>query len=247
MDSDWHQGMAGGLSGSILRLVDDPAQIDCLRQMLRTFSHRCRNSLNGIKMSLYLLKREHPLPMLDCWDELERTYQAIECLFDRLQFIYRPLSMTMVQCPFGQFVAQHLPAWRSWFAANGRTLEIGPPAQEALGDFDPMHLGQGLDAFVAWRAERGHTAGTAHLSWAIEQGFFDINWTETAPSTDCAGQDSIVRASSELQSSDSVDPLALPVLARIVQAHGGQLEQARGPSFGIRLRWPQFRVSRHEE
>ena len=51
------------LSCSILRLVDDPERIETLRQMLRSFNHQCRNSLNGIKMSLYLFKREAGGPM----------------------------------------------------------------------------------------------------------------------------------------------------------------------------------------
>ena len=48
---------------SILRLVDDPERVECLRKMLSSFNHQCRNSLNGIKMSLYLFKREAGGPM----------------------------------------------------------------------------------------------------------------------------------------------------------------------------------------
>ena len=46
-------------------------------------------------------------------------------------------------------------------------------------------------------------------------------------------------------SSQHVDPLALPLLARIVAAHGGHVESVREPArgFGLKLRWPQFQSS----
>ncbi len=113
-----------------------------------------------------------------CWVELEQTYQEIERLFDRLQMIYRPLSVTMVRSPLGQLVAERLPSWRSWFTPNGLTLEVDPPEQEVPGDFDPMHLGLGLDAFVAWRAVQCSAMGNPRLSWRIDAGCFEIAWSE---------------------------------------------------------------------
>ena len=123
--------------------------------MLSSFNHRCRNSLNGIKMSLYLFKREVGGPMPGSLGELERSYQQLEVLFDRLQVIYRPLSLTLVRSPLGRFFDERLPSWRSCFSRRGRTLDLARPADDLPGDFDPMYLGLGLDAFVAWRAESG--------------------------------------------------------------------------------------------
>ena len=48
--------------------------------MLRHFSHRCRNSLSGIKLGLYLLKRELEDPSHSRWNDLGRTYDEIEKL-----------------------------------------------------------------------------------------------------------------------------------------------------------------------
>ena len=153
---------------SILRLVDDPERVESLRKMLSSFNHQCRNSLNGIKMSIYLFKREAGGPMPQRWLELERTYQELERLFDRLQVIYRPLSLTLVRSPFGQLVSERLPTWRSWFDLRGRALDVAPPGDDGPSDFDPMYLGLALDAFVAWRAEAGYANFQTSLSWKIE-------------------------------------------------------------------------------
>jgi hypothetical protein len=230
----------GGHSSSVLRSVDDPARIDRLRLLLSGFNHRCRNSLNGIKMSLYLSKREWDGPTPPCWLELERTYQEIERLFDRLQVIYRPLSVTMVRSPLGQLVAERLPSWRSLFAPNGRTLEVDPPRQEVSGDFDPMHLGLGLDAFVAWRADNSSAMGNPRLSWRIDADFFEIAWREGSSHSPCNYPERETRLTDETSPPCGVDCLALPLLARIVSAHGGYQETTLDPAFGLKLRWPRF-------
>jgi hypothetical protein len=240
-----HDGAAEErLSSSILRLVDDPERIESLRQMLRSFNHQCRNSLNGIKMSLYLFKHEVDGPMPGCWFELERTYQELERLFDRLQVISRPLSLTLVRSPLGQLVNERLPLWRSWFSLRGRTFEVDTPGDDLPGDFDPMYLGLGLDAFVAWRAEAGHARWQAHLSWEIADGFFEVTWEEVRPTNTVLRHDREVgqAEASRPRPDGRVDALAYPLLARIVSAHGGDLQAAGDPALVMRLRWPRYQV-----
>ena len=56
-----HEGSAEqGTCPSNLQLhpVDDPENLNLDRRILRHFSHRCRNSLSGIKLGLYLMKKE---------------------------------------------------------------------------------------------------------------------------------------------------------------------------------------------
>ena len=110
--------------------------------------------------------------------ELERSYHQLEVFFDRLQMIYRPLSLTLVRSPLGRFFDERLPSWRSWFSARGRTLELARPADDLPGDFDPMFLGLGLDAIVAWRAEASSVNASAVLSWRIADGSFELRWEE---------------------------------------------------------------------
>jgi hypothetical protein len=177
---------------------------------------------------------------------LEQTFQEIERLFDRLQVIYRPLSVTMVRSPLGQLVAERLPSWRSLFTPNGRTLEVDPPWQEGSGDFDPMHLGLGLDAFVAWRADKSSANGNPRLSWRIDAGFFEIAWREGRSQNPGFSQERETRLTEETSPRIGVDCLALPLLARIVSAHGGYHETTRDPAFGLKLRWPRFTSENRE-
>jgi hypothetical protein len=222
-------------------VVDDPERIEQLRYLLRSFNHCCRNSLNGLKMSLYLSKRQWNGATPPCWVELEQTYQQIERLFDRLQVIYRPISVTMVRCPLGQLVAERLPSWRSKFTRIGRTLEVDPPRQDVSGDFDPMHLGLGLDAFIDWRAEKNSGAGNPRLSWRIDADFFEIAWSEGhAPGPGGCPKREARPTADETSRCGAVDCLALPLLARIVSAHGGSQETTPEPHFGLKLRWPRF-------
>ena len=91
-----HEGTAeGGLCCSLLRLVQSDQQIQQLREELGGFSHRCRNLLNGMKMSLYFMRRGAEQPLPQWWDGLEQNYRGIEELLDQLQAIYRPISLDL--------------------------------------------------------------------------------------------------------------------------------------------------------
>ena len=231
-----------GLSCSILPPLDNRERIGDLREMLRSFNHRCRNSLNGIKMSLYLFKREVGGPMPGSVGELERSYQQLEVLFDRLQVIYRPLSLTVVRSPLGRLFDERLPSWRSCFSHRGRTLELALPLDDLPGDFDPMYLGLGLDAFVAWRAESGQPNGNAILSWRIVDGSFEFRWRERRPANGPRADGRANAQSYGFTPEERIDSLALPLLKRIVAAHGGSLETECDPTFVMTVRWPRFQV-----
>jgi hypothetical protein len=238
-----HDGPAEeGLSSSFLGIVQDPAQVEGLRTLLSGFCHRCRNSLNGIKMSLYLFRRESRGALPDCWGEVETIYHDVEHLFDHLQTIYRPLSIAMVRSALDDLIDQHAPKWRSWFESRGRSIQLDRPEGEVRANFDPAQLGAGLDALAEWRAVAGDRASRARIAWRARDGAIEVFWDEIP------GQDarSTVEAADgaawgrDASSSRRVDALALPVLARIVAAHGGCVERVHEPGFHVHLRWPQF-------
>ena len=238
-----HAGPAEeGLLCSALSAVENPERICHLREMLSRFNHRCRNSLNGIKMSLYLFKREVGEPMPGSWGELERSYQQLEMLFDRLQVIYRPLTLTVVRSPLGRFFDERLPSWRACFKLPGRSLELARPADDLPGDFDPMYLGIGLDAFVAWRAEAGRLSGSPILSWTVIDGSLEFRWHERRLANGSRTPERENEQSQGFRTGEQIDSLAHPLLKRIIAAHGGSMETSCDAGFVTTVRWPRFQV-----
>jgi hypothetical protein len=217
--------------------MSDPETMHELRRMLSGYSHRCRNSLNGLKMSLYLFRREAGQGIPSLWDDLERTYRRIESLFDHLQAIYRPMTVTTIRSSLGLLIKERAPKWQSGFQAVGQALELVPPTEEALGDFDPIQLGMGLDALASWRAESAEMGTQTRIAWGCRDGSFELEWqdrSEGEPSSSGRPDDSGPDPASPPRS------LVVPLLARIVEAHGGRLESADGPRLHLKLGWPQF-------
>ncbi len=243
MNRHQHEGTAeGGLSSAILPWVTEPERIGEIRHFLSGFTHRCRNSLHGIKMSLYLCRRGIKGPMPDTWARLEQTYQETERLLDRLQEIYRPMRTTMVRSSLGQLLAERLPVWCSRFAERGLGFEVDPPAEEGLGDYDPMQLGSGLDAFIDWRLEVGLACESVRLAWRVNQGFFEIEWNELDRRVPAGVAYRASSGSDRRGESPTGDLLALPLLARIAAAHRGRVIIRCDPAFQLTALWPQFQA-----
>jgi hypothetical protein len=239
-----HEGPAEktSLSSPTRAVSTDLGQLDELRRLLSGFSHRCRNSLNGMKMSLYLFRREARENLPPSWDELERTYQRIESSLDNLQTLYRPMALTMVRSPLGQLIRERAPRWRTCLQKRGRALQLDPPDQEAVGDFDPIQLGIGLDALASWRAESAETKTRTRVGWRTHDGSFEICWEEVlavaasfSPIPD--GNTGLIPGQ---HPSPRAHSLALPLLARILAAHGGRLEAPDESALCLMIRWPQF-------
>ena len=240
-----HDGPAEeGLSSSLLPIVQKEEQVARLRAVLSSFCHRCRNSLNGIKLSLYLFRREARRGLPDRWAEIEAIYQQVEHLFECLQTIYRPMTITMVRLPLDELIRQHEPRWRSQLAARGIDLQIALAEPEVIGDFDPAHLGIGLDAVASWMAEACHPEGRARVSLALRDGTIEIRWELSPPPGDPmpAEHGGPSRQSICEMPTPRIDSLVLPLVARILAEHGGCLERERGVNLVVLLRWPQYRA-----
>lgn len=230
-----HDGSADdGLSGSLLRFIED-GRLPELRQALSGFNHRCRNMLNSMKMGFYLTRRAATGPLPERWEELNRTYQEVERLFDLMQSIYRTMALTTVHRPFRAVVDERGRGWRAAFEGEGATLTIRPPAQESAGEFDAMRIASAFDAFVAWRASRLGPGGRASLTWGTTRRHLEVCWAEASPAA--APRPSSPQCPVAALASTSRS-LALPLLARVVAEHHGRLAWATSPVVEARIRWP---------
>ncbi|HWE36132.1 MAG TPA: hypothetical protein VG406_06120 [Isosphaeraceae bacterium] len=211
-----------GLSCALWRVATDPAKVQALYEMLGEYCHELRNRLNGIKISLFLARRQACPLSSPAWAEAELRYRAVEELVDRLQMICRPLDVFAITLDLSGLIAERLPYWCRDLDARGRRLVPEAPPAPALGRFDPARLAQGLDALVAWRARAGDPDTTIRLRWGADQDHLSLEWHEPE------GTDPL----------DATDDLALPILARIIAAHGGRCQLTAEPGLRLRCRWP---------
>ena len=85
--------------------------------------------------------------------------------------------------------------------------------------------------------------GKPALSWRIDDGSLRGPWEERSHVDECSAAGTRDRRTHGARvRSSRIDSLALPLLARIVSAHGGSLETTSDPAFAMTLRWPRFQA-----
>ena len=226
------------LTASLLQLVGSDRQIQLLRQDLSGFSHRCRNLLNGMRMGLYFVRRKAVRPLPSWWEDVERHYQGIEGLFDQLQAIYRPISLTLVRAPFGSLVQDRQQIWSDWLSRRGGRLETIPPQRDSAGEFDPMYMSMALDSLMRLRASAAPPGQNVQLSWGACKLGLEVTWRELAVDAGSSGR-VLAGVDGSACGCYVVPPkLALPLLARVMTAHQGTMQWGQEPGFHVVLRWP---------
>jgi hypothetical protein len=213
------------IASSLLRLAVDPTHRACLYDALGGFCHQSRNVLNSLKLSLYLAKRSATPDLCARWSELEPHYLELEQFIERLQFIIRPMELNCVCLPLSLLIEERTDKWSAEMGTHGRRLEFVPPVNSSNVKYDPSWLGHALDALVAWRAEAKRGSSVAQLRWGVDHGASKLEWLE----------DSIGGADRRL---DRPDSLALPLVGRVVSAHGGTLSVDVRDGLQVCLRWP---------
>jgi len=220
-----------GLSDALCRIGHDADQIDSLHEMLGPFCHESRNILNSLKMSLYLARKNDSQDIAIAWDEVDRCYKDVERLFERLQTICRPMRLNRVRLSLSLLLEDRRRPWLETFAGKRRTLELVVPNRLEEGEYAPQCLGQALDAFVAWRANAVDCGSSARLEASARGGQYFLEWVEQGRHTANEGsQDATTRRG---------EPLAMPLLDRVVTAHGGSIEQIEPGGKHLRMSWPQ--------
>jgi hypothetical protein len=216
------------LTGHFLRIATDSEGSRDLAQTLRGFFHDARNRLNSLKIGLYLARRAACPPQRRVWEELDHSYRGLEQLVDRLQTLCRPMDLSPVTADVRTWLEERRDLWCSQLGAVGRALEWGPSPTPAVGRFDPMWLIKGLDALVAWRATKEGCDKSARITWGADSTQLHIEWSEEGPSVD---------GPLEGRDGRSVS-MVLPILARIMTAHGGSLAVSQRGGLVVRLAWP---------
>jgi hypothetical protein len=216
------------LAGALLEIAADPAAVATLYRVLRPFAHEFRNHLNSLNLARYLAGAGVRSESREPWRQVDVSYRALVKLIDQVQLISKPLQLAPIRCALDDLIHERRPAWTQWLADHDRQLELVAPTEPVYGFFDPARFTQALDALAAWRAEAGRAGSSVHLSWQGHDDELVLGWYEPG------------RAVRAFQQADSQPvALALPVVARVLAAHGGSLKTSSRGGIRICLRWPQ--------
>lgn len=236
-------GSADQLARALARVAGDPAQTETLYATFGGFCHEFRNGLNSLSMSLYLARRASGPEWDDVWSALEPRYTLVERFIDRFQLVCRPLRLTPVRLTLQALFDDRFDAWSTLLGARGRRLVVEPLGTSAPGAFDPMRLGSAFDDLVALRAEQGPRSTDLRVRWSTSEQGFRVDWDEpaaTPPRPDGAHDKSEPKTpdSPQPQETDALAALTVPLLARVMTAHGGTLQTDESDGWRLTLCWP---------
>ncbi len=216
------------LADQLLRIAREPELRREIYDRLGEYCHLCRNRLNSLKLSLYLMIRQSAGSLDRRWEEVDRHYQELERRVDQIQMLCRPLRLTRVTLGLDLLIDDRLESWNGLMERSGKTLEFVRPSERAVASFDVELLGQALDALVAWRAGDLDAGPASKVRWWAESGYVHLVWEESGtPQTSPNGSGVGAGAT-----------WTLPLLARIVLAHDGDIEIQNDRGFRLQLAWP---------
>jgi hypothetical protein len=224
-----------GLSNAMLSIVSEEDQIALLHHHLDRYCHRFRNRLNSLKLCLFMGKKSLGESEFDKgqWQELETLYQVLENLMEQFQQYCRPSEVHPMEVSLRSFVQELRGTWSHRLSNREIQVEFHSTDCRSKCQLDLARMTLGLDALANWRGSVLPPGSTIVLNCWEDQGSFWLSWEESEP-----------LPSARDDSDDEVAAnIALPVLARILHAHGGTLEVTHQEPFRLLLRWPNLQAN----
>ncbi len=217
------------LTAQLMMLARDPEIRQTVHDQIGEYCHQGRNLLNSLKLGLYLANRQAAGRNPNIWNDLNGHYTNLERMFERFQLMCRPMNLSKVRIDLELLIGDRLDHWSRLMANAGGRLDCSLAKGPAVAAFDPARLGSAFDGLVGWRATGDAVGSVARLGWGVEDGHAYLSWDEAVRSP-----------SSNLSSSGPthLDAWPLPILARVIHAHGGDLRIATGEGWRLHLSWP---------
>jgi nitrogen-specific signal transduction histidine kinase len=219
---------SASLADQLLWIAQDPDLRRSIYERLGGYCHQCRNRLNSLKLSLYLAMKQSLDTGEAYWAAIENEYQDLERSVDRIQVFCKPPTSSRVTLDLELLFENRRDAWTRVFMKEARTLEYDPPASPAIASFDVDQIGQALDSLVEWRAGEATSRGPARLRWWLEAGNAHVVWEESRAKMSHSGA---------VPAHDGAT-WSLPLLTRVVKAHGGDLSVTAKNGWKVELSWP---------
>ena len=215
------------LTDHLMGIASNPDLRQVIYEHMGEYCHQCRNRLNSLKLCLYLAKRQAQSACPSVLASLEQRYAALERSIDLIQTLCRPMAVSLSLLGLDLLIQDRLPHWQR--LAVDRDVEIAcvPPEVRAMARFDPDRMGQALDCLVDWRIAQLEPGSTARMTWRVDRGEARMIWEEEANSFgDPVGP------------TDPTHSWALPLITRVVEAHGGDVRLGEPTSRTVEIAWP---------
>jgi len=223
------------LTGALTRVASDPARVAELYEIFRAYCHQYRNTLNSLKMCLYLA-RKWGEPGL--WQDMERHYNDVEMVMDRFQLLWRPMILHRVTLPINLLIDDRKTTWSEALASTGRHLILVAPDSTIQCSFDPLRLAQAFDNLVVWRSEAGPPDSDLRLTWGSDHRRIFLRWDELRRPKHSPNLEPRSGQGSGLQTPPASSRFALPILTRIIDLHGGHMEESGLDPWRLCISWP---------
>lgn len=217
----------------LLTIALDPELRGRIYGRLGEYCHQCRNCLNSLKLSIYLAMKQATPASEEEWRRVDDHYRELEQRVEQVQALCRPMTLSRVTLGLDLLIDDRRDAWTRTMSAAGLDLEIIPPAERAVASFDVERLGWVLDLLVGWRAGVAPTGDRTKLRWWVEAGHAHLVWEEPAE----------VEAGVFGRSKPPSLAWSLPLLARVVQAHGGESRIQSDRGWRLDIAWPSQPVT----
>ena len=216
------------LVDQLLHIAHDPNLRQLVYERLGDYCHQCRNRLNSLKLSIYLAMKQAPPGTVAIWFEVDRHYRDLEKRVEQVQLLCRPMTLTRVTLGLNLLIDDRREAWTRSMRDSGKAITFVPPSEQAIASFDVERMGGLLDSVVAWRSLENVPTRSAIFRWWVEEGQAHILWEEPI---------NLHQFGDEGRSEAGTEWI-LPILARVILAHGGnyRIESERG--WSLKLAWP---------
>jgi hypothetical protein len=217
------------LTHHLMGIVGDSELRQFVYEHMGEYCHQCRNRLNSLKLCIYLAKRQDPPASPSELGILEDKYAVLERSIDLVQTLCRPMSLSLATLGLDLLIQDRMPRW----IARAIDIDVDflcvPPADRAIAPFDPDRMGQVLDLLWDWRMRRLEPGSTVQFGWKVERGFASVVWDEQ-PNGFASSPASSVHSDS--------DAWALPLITRVIEAHGGKASLREGDAWRLDMTWP---------
>jgi signal transduction histidine kinase len=211
--------------------VQKAEQLAAVGELAATIAHEVRNPLAGMKAALEVLRSELSIKAnREIVDELLAQIARLENLVRDLLTFARPTALTVQPCPLHDVLDRLLRSYQDGADVAGITVQrIYGPGTGTV-EADPQQLEQVFLNLIHNAFQAMEHGGTLTVATYAEPGAVRVRFADTGKGISPAELQRVFQPFYTTKHRGS--GLGLPIVKKIVQAHGGTVEIESEPGRG---------------